>query len=173
MATYEMQVRKTQRAVTAHESLVFAVQALDVIQSHQLDSFGLTLSQYRVLEALLQAGPMNQAKLSVRFFWVQSNTHYVVRGLEARGLVVRKGREKDKRSITIHLTREGEALIAEAFPLHAMLVRAQMSVLDYREQELLYRLCLKLSQGDPGNFVREIVKMARNEMGDAAEAVKS
>lgn len=173
MATYEIQVRKTQRAVMAHESLVFAAQALDVIQSHQLDSFGLTLSQYRVLEALLQAGPMNQAKLSVRFFWVQSNTHYVVRGLEARGLVVRKAREKDKRSITIHLTPEGEALIAEAFPLHAMLVRAQMSVLDTREQETLCRLCVKLSQGDPGNFIREIVKMARNDMGEAVEAMES
>jgi MarR family 2-MHQ and catechol resistance regulon transcriptional repressor len=173
MTIYEMQVRKTQRAVTAHESLVFASQALEVIQSHQLDSFGLTLSQYRVLEALLQAGPMNQAKLSERFFWVQSNTHYVVRGLETRGLVVRRAREKDKRTITIHLTPEGEALIAEAFPLHAMLVRAQMSVLDTREQETLYRLCLKLSQGDPGNFIREIVKMARSETGDAAETVES
>ncbi len=162
MPFLEMQVRKTQRAVAAHESLVFASQALDVIQSHQLDSFGLTLSQYRVLEALLQAGPMNQAKLSVRFFCVQSNTHYVVRGLEARGLVVRKAGEKDKRTATIHLTPEGEALIAEAFPLHAMLVRAQMSVLDTREQEMLYRLCLKLSKGDPASFIREIVKMARN-----------
>jgi MarR family 2-MHQ and catechol resistance regulon transcriptional repressor len=171
MATYEMQVRKTQRAVAAHESLVFASQALDAIQSHQLDSFGLTLSQYRVLEALLQAGPMNQAKLSVRFFWVPSTTHFVVRKLEARRLV-RRAREKDKRSITIHLTPEGEALIAEAFPLHAMLVRAQMSALDYREQDVLFRLCLKLSQGDPGNFIREIVKMARNETEDAAETVE-
>jgi MarR family 2-MHQ and catechol resistance regulon transcriptional repressor len=168
MAFHEMQARKTQRAVTTHESLVFATQALEVIQSHQLDSFGLTLSQYRVLEALLEAGPMNQAKLSVRFFWVPSNTHYVVRGLEARGLVVRKAREKDKRSITIHLTPEGEALIAEAFPLHAVLVRAQMSVLDTREQEMLYRLCMKL-----GNFIREIVKMVRNETEDAAEAVET
>ena len=168
MASYEMQVRKTQRAVTAHESLVFAAQALDVIQSHQLNSFGLTLSQYRVLEALLQAGPMNQAKLSVRFFWVQSNTHFVVRKLEAQGLV-RKAREKDKRATTIHLTPEGKALIAEAFPLHAMLVRAQMSALDYREQEVLFRLCLKLSQGDPSNFIREIVKMARNDMEETAE----
>jgi DNA-binding MarR family transcriptional regulator len=109
----------------------------------------------------------------VRFFWVHSNTHYVVRGLEARGLVVRKPRERDKRAITIHLTPEGEALIAEAFPLHAMLVRAQMSVLDTREQEVLCRLCVKLSQGDPGNFIREIVKMARKDVEEAAETVGS
>jgi MarR family 2-MHQ and catechol resistance regulon transcriptional repressor len=172
MAFLEMQVRKTQRALEAHESLNLASQALDVIQSHQLDSFGLTLSQYRVLEALLIAGPMNQAKLSERFFWVHSNTHYVVRGLEARRLVVRNARGRDKRSITIHLTPEGKALIAEVYPLHAMLVRAQMSVLDYREQEVLCRLCVKLGRGDPSGFIREIVKMARDEMGDAAETVE-
>jgi MarR family 2-MHQ and catechol resistance regulon transcriptional repressor len=101
---------------------------------------------------------------------VPSTTHFVVRKLEARRLV-RRAREKDKRSITIHLTPEGEALVAEASPLHAMLVRAQMSALDYREQDVLFRLCLKLSQGDPGNFIREIAKMARNEMEDAAETI--
>jgi MarR family transcriptional regulator, 2-MHQ and catechol-resistance regulon repressor len=173
MAILERQVRKTQRAVAAHESLVFAAQSLDVLQNHQLDSFGLTLSQYRVLEALLQAGPMNQAKLSARFFWVQSNTHFVVRGLEARGLVVRRARERDKRTTTIHLTPEGEALIAEAFPLHAMLVRAQMSVLDAREQETLCRLCVKLSQGDPAGFIMEIARSAREEIEEAEEAVES
>jgi hypothetical protein len=63
-------------------------------------------------------------------------------------------------------------LIAEAFPLHAMLVRAQMSVLDVREQETLCRLCRKLSQGDPGRFILELASSVREEMGDAVETVE-
>ena len=89
------------------------------------------------------------------------------------GLVVRKPHEGDKRVAEIHLTPDGQKLIAETFPLHAMLVRAQMSVLDTREQETLIRLCRKLTQGDPGKFILELASSARAEIKAAEEAAGS
>lgn len=173
MAIQERQVRKTHLALAAHTSMIQAKESLAAAQSHQLESFGLTVSRFRVMETLLRGGPMSQSELSALLFWGQSNTHFLVSKLEGWGLVVRKPLERDKRVVEIHLTPDGEKLIAEAFPFHAMLVRAQMSVLDVREQETLVRLCRKLTQGDPGRFILELASSAREEIRAAEEAVES
>lgn len=173
MAIQERQVRKTHLALAAHTSMIQAKESLAAAQSHQLESFGLTVSRFRVMETLLRGGPMRQSELSALLFWGQSNTHFLVSKLEEWGLVVRKPLERDKRVVEIHLTPDGEKLIAEAFPFHAMLVRAQMSVLDVREQETLCRLCRKLTQGDPGRFILELASSAREEIKAAEETVES
>ena len=173
MAIQLRQVKKTHLALAAHSSMIQAKESMAAMQSHQLESFGLTLSRFRVLEMLLRGGPMSQSELSALLFWGQSNTHFLVTKLVGFGLVVRKPQERDKRVVEIHLTPEGEKLIAEAFPLHAMLVRAQMSVLDVREQDTLCRLCRKLSQGDPGRFILELARSAREELREAEETVES
>lgn len=173
MAIQQRQVKKTHLALAAHTSMMQAKESLAAAQSHQLESFGLTMSQFRVLEALLCNGPLSQSEMSAVLFWGQSNTHFLVSKLEGWGLVVRKPLERDKRAWEIHLTPDGEKLIAEAFPLHAMLVRAQMSVLDVREQETLVRLCRKLTQGDPGRFILELASGAREEIRAAEETMES
>ncbi|MGH9494530.1 MAG: MarR family winged helix-turn-helix transcriptional regulator [Candidatus Sulfotelmatobacter sp.] len=165
-------MKKTHLALAAHASMIQAKESLVAMQSHQLESFGLTISRFRVLELLLRGGPMSQSDLGALLFWGHSNTHFLVSKLEGWGLVVRKPEERDKRVATIHLTPEGEKLIAEAFPLHAMLVRAQMSVLETREQETLCRLCMKLSQGDAGRFILELASSAREEITEAEETVE-
>lgn len=172
MAIQLRQVKKTHLALAAHTSMIQAKESMATMQSHQLESFGLTISRFRVLEMLLRGGPMSQSELSALLFWGHSNTHFLVSKLAGWGLVVRKPQERDKRVVEIHLTPEGEKLIADAFPLHAMLVRAQMSVLDVREQETLCRLCRKLSQGDPGRFILELASSAREEIKEAAETVE-
>ncbi len=173
MAIQQRQVKKTHLALAAHTSMIQAKESLAAMQSRQLESFGLTISQFRVLEVLLRGGPMSQSEVSALLFWSHGNTHFLVSKLEGWGLVVRRERERDQRVKEIHLTPEGEKLIAEAFPLHAMLVRAQMSVLDKREQETLCRLCRKLSQGDPGRFVLELASSVREEIQEVEETVES
>ena len=173
MAIQQRQVKKTHLALATHTSLIEAKESLEAMQSRQLESFGLTISRFRVMEMLLRGGPMSQSDLSALLFWAPSNTHFLVTKLAGFGLVVRKPLEGDKRVAEIHLTPEGEKLIADAFPLHAMLVRAQMSVLDTREQETLCRLCRKLSQGDSGKFIMELASSVREEIQEAAETVES
>ena len=60
------------------------------LQGRQLDSLGLTMSQYRVLEMLLRRGPMGQGTLGAEALASGSNTTIVIRNLERRGLVVRR-----------------------------------------------------------------------------------
>lgn len=168
MAIQQLQVKKTHLALATHTSLIEAKESLEAMQSHQLESFGLTISRFRVMEMLLRGGPMSQSDLSALLFWAPSNTHFLVTKLAGFGLVVRKPLEGDKRVAEIHLTPEGEKLIADAFPLHAMLVRAQMSVLDTRG-----RLCRKLSQGDSRKFIMELASSAHEEIKEAEETVES
>ncbi|MBZ5696570.1 MAG: hypothetical protein LAN36_14570 [Acidobacteriia bacterium] len=50
---------KTERAVTAYESLMYAAEAVSKLLGEQLDSLGLTESQLRALEWLVKLGPMS------------------------------------------------------------------------------------------------------------------
>jgi MarR family 2-MHQ and catechol resistance regulon transcriptional repressor len=160
--------KKTQRALETHASLVHATESLAALQSDQLDALGLTMSQFRVLEALLHGGPMSQVALSERLLCGHSNTNFIAGKLYERGLIVRKAFQGDHRSTMIQLTAEGRKLIAKVFSVHATLVRAQMSVLEGREQETLCRLCQKLGRGEAAKFVRELVMLEAGEAGESA-----
>ena len=159
----ETQKDKRDRAVAAYNYLVHANETIDLLLENQLRSFGLTPSQYHVLEALLLAGPMSQADLAQRIFRYDSSVHVVLRGLGKHGLVLRRAHETDGRKIAIDLTPEGRKLIAKLYPLHARLIRARMTVLGKREQEMLLRLCKKLAEGDPVRFVLELMSVDEDE----------
>ena len=155
--------QRTARALDAFKSMIHAVNGMARLQWNQLTTFGLTISQFQVLEALLNYGPMSQAELSESMFCGQSNISFLTERLRKRGLVVQLVNENDKRGKLIHLTPEGRRLISKVFLLHATLIRAQMSVLEGREQEALFRLCVKLANSDPVKFLREIL------LGDEGE----
>jgi hypothetical protein len=65
--------------------------------------------------------------------------------------------ERGRPVTVIELTEQGEALIANVFQKHAKLVKAQMRVLDGREQQTVSRLCEKLRRGEVMKFVRELM----------------
>jgi MarR family transcriptional regulator, 2-MHQ and catechol-resistance regulon repressor len=142
------------------------------LQINQLHTFGLTQGQFRALEALLHSGPLSQAAVSERMFCGQSNVSYITERLRRRGLIVQLVNEDDRRGKLMHLTPEGRRLISKVFLLHATLIRAQMSVLDARELETLFRMCVKLGNGDAVKLLREMMSGNESEnwmkaMGEA------
>jgi MarR family transcriptional regulator, 2-MHQ and catechol-resistance regulon repressor len=144
---------KAQRALRVYRDLVKATEDMMALQGRQLDSLGLTMSQYRLLEMLLRRGPMGQGTLGAEALASGSNTTIVIHNLERRGLVVRRPDRDDTRRKVVHLTPEGQKLVTKVFPMQARLVQAQMAALDGREQERLARLCRKLGRGNPERFV--------------------
>jgi DNA-binding MarR family transcriptional regulator len=131
--------QRTARALAAFKSLLHAVNRMAVLQANQLHTFGLTTSQFQVLEALLHHGSMSQAAVSERMDCRHSNVSALTENLGKRGLA------------------------SKVFLLHATLIRTQMSVLVGREQETLFRLCVRLGDSDPVKFVREMM------LGDEGE----
>lgn len=139
----------TVRALNAYINLVRASDSLERRLTARLDLHGLTVAQFGILEALLHLGPMCQKELGEKLLRSGGNITVVVNNLEKRSLVRRQRDTEDKRMIQIHLTAEGQKLIASVFPQHAEDIKAEMSVLDPEEQEALRQLCRKLGKGGP------------------------
>jgi MarR family transcriptional regulator, 2-MHQ and catechol-resistance regulon repressor len=137
----------TVRALNAFINLARGSDSLFSRMSAGLESYGLTMGQFGVLEALLHLGPMCQHTLGQKLLRSGGNITLVVDNLEKHGWVRRERLESDHRMMVIHLTPAGRELIARVFPKHAKAVKKEMSVLEPAEQETLRRLMRKLGLG--------------------------
>jgi MarR family transcriptional regulator, 2-MHQ and catechol-resistance regulon repressor len=149
--------KKTERALATYLNLTRAQSTLDSMLSLMLARRGLSMSQFRALEALLSLGPLPLATVGRKISSGASNMTMVSLNLEKRGLAVRRTDDEDTRKTRLHLTPEGRALVTKTFPKFAKIVRAQMDALDGRQQDTLRRLCRKLGHGDPQKFTAELV----------------
>ena len=112
--------------------------------------FGLTESQFGVLETLLHLGPLAQGQICQKILKSGSNVTTVVDNLERDGLVRRERDADDRRVQVVHLTEQGRELIGRAFPAHARRVTELMQALTPAEQEELGRLAGKLGRAVAG-----------------------
>ena len=134
--------------VLALNTIIKLTRSLNSMQarlSPQLQrDFGLTESQFGVLEALLHVGPMSLGQLCRKILRSGSNVTTVVDNLERDGLVTRVRDASDRRVQIAQLTEKGRSLIEEAFPAHVGRVTAMMGALTPDEQTELSRICRKL-----------------------------
>ena len=116
------------------------------INSH-LSNFNLTVSQFGVLEALYHLGAMHQNELAEKILKSSGNMTLVIDNLSKRNLVKRQRDTEDRRRVQVHLTEEGQALIAQIFPRHVQIVVDVMGTLTSDEQLQLDALCRKVGLG--------------------------
>jgi DNA-binding MarR family transcriptional regulator len=86
----------------------------------------LSLSDYDVLVALAERGPLRINELGEALAWEQSRLSHQLRRMRGRGLVERQGSDDDRRGATVELTDGGRSALALAAPGHAELVRRVM-----------------------------------------------
>lgn len=132
------------RSLKTYIKLVRAAESVTSRVTRHLGGAGLTVSQFDVLEAIYHLGPLCQRDIAQKIRKSTGNITMVIDNLEKRGLVARQRMEEDRRFFTIHLTEEGERLIAGIFPNYAAAIAADLDILSKEEQELLGRLCHKL-----------------------------
>jgi MarR family 2-MHQ and catechol resistance regulon transcriptional repressor len=134
--------------VLALDTIIKLSRSLNSVQARltpQLQKeFGITESQFGVLEALLHLGPMPLGQLCHKILRSGSNLTTIVDNLERDGLVTRVRDEGDRRVQIAELTEKGREVIARAFPVHASRVTSLMSTLTDEEQRELGRICRKL-----------------------------
>jgi MarR family 2-MHQ and catechol resistance regulon transcriptional repressor len=136
--------RQEARALDAYVKLMRAVETITTRVHKHLDAFGLTLSQFAVMEALYHLGPLYQREIGKKLLKSSGNITMVIDNLEKRGYVRRDRKKEDRRFLNVRLTGEGFELISKVFPPHAAVIAREMSVLSAGEQETLARLCKKL-----------------------------
>jgi len=86
----------------------------------------LSLSDYDVLVALSEQGPLRINELGDALAWEQSRLSHQLSRMRGRGLIVRHGSGDDRRGATVALTDSGHAALAAAAPGHVELVRSAM-----------------------------------------------
>jgi len=86
----------------------------------------LSLSDYDVLVALSERGPLRINELGEALAWEQSRLSHQLRRMRGRGLVERQGSDDDRRGASVELAEGGRAALDLAAPGHVELVRGAM-----------------------------------------------
>ena len=104
------------------------------IEKH-IQKFDLSLSEFGVLEMLLNTGEQSVQKIAEKILVTSGTITYVLDKLQRKGLISRKKCEKDKRVFYITLTSNGETFISEVFMEHTRFLEALFQDLDRNQKK--------------------------------------
>lgn len=83
-----------------------------------VQGFGLTISEFGVLEMLYHKGEQPVQRVAEKILVTSGTITYVIDKLVGKNLVERVRCQDDKRVIYVHLTPAGKKMIGDIFPAH-------------------------------------------------------
>jgi MarR family transcriptional regulator, 2-MHQ and catechol-resistance regulon repressor len=147
----KMRRKKTtprQDSTGVHVWLVF-MKAFQALIPHAAESIKRTLlgdSDFRVLEVLLNKGPLPVNTIGPKVWLTPGSISVAVDRLVKKGLVTRNDHPDDRRVRRVELTPKGRALITRGFGEHAAAMEDLARVLSKNERLTLLRLLKKLGK---------------------------
>ena len=135
---------KTKLALNTWIKLARAFNTFNKAANDEISSYGLTTSQFGVLESLFHLGPMTIGKICDKILVTGGNMTVVLDNLEKQGLIKRVKILNDRRALNIELTEKGEKLIESVFPKHEKFITDTMEILTSDEQKQLGLLLKKI-----------------------------
>ena len=150
--------KKRRRALDAYSRLQRAAALSAARVDDAVHAFGLSASQFGVLDTLDARGSVHQQELAEALGRSKAQMTAIIDALGTRGLVRRERHATDRRFTTIHLTPAGQELLVEASPARAAAIVSLMSELSGEQRGRLARLCRRLlreldPQHDDGELV--------------------
>ena len=121
--------------------------AFDAVRKHaerHIQSLGLGLSDFGLLEALLHKGPLPVNAVGSQIRLTSGSITAAVDRLERKGLVERRNDPGDRRARVVHLTESGRQLISCAFADHEAAMERATSGLSAEERAECEQLLKKL-----------------------------
>lgn len=109
-------------------------------------SYGLSFSQFMVLEALYSKGNLSIGEVREAILSSVGTISLVVKNLEKMGYVKRKTDENDKRVSILSLTKEGRDVIGKVIPENETMIYDYMKDLSEEETKTLLGLLKKLGE---------------------------
>lgn len=165
MKTTKKYGKNADLALSLWVKLARASDTLAMMTAKDIDRYGLTVSQFGVIETLGHLGPMKIGAMCSKKLMTGGNMTVVIDNLEKLGLIERVKDPEDRRASIIRLTADGEAKFAEMFPAHAEFVSTQVwGALTEPEIEQLSELLKKL-----GCSLKE--KLSTNQSSSIKESI--
>ena len=115
-------------------------------ESVYIQSFGLTMNQFQILEVLYHRGDLNIGTITKLTMGTPGNVTVVVRNLKRDGWISSVADSKDKRAFILSITQKGKDIIEKLFPDHAKNFEHYFEVLDDDEMGTLFTLLRKLNK---------------------------
>jgi MarR family transcriptional regulator, 2-MHQ and catechol-resistance regulon repressor len=137
--------------------LLKAHRALQKVAIQSIESLGVGLSDFGVMELLLHKGPQPVTEIGRRIELTSGAITTAVDRLEARGLVAREAHPTDRRARIVRLTPQGRQQAANLFDGHKRAMDLAASRLPKAERVALIELLKKVGicaagvQGSLGN----------------------
>ncbi len=122
---------------------------------HDIDKLSLTLTDFAILEALLNKGPLAVNDIGNKVALTSGSMTTAIDRLKSRGLVERRGAETDRRARIVHLTEHGRRLISAAFAKHAAALDGLGEELTAVERQHAIRLLKKLGRATAARLESE------------------
>lgn len=123
-----------------------AMRSLEVHAQRSIHGFGIGQSDFGVLEALLQRGPLSVKDLGAKVLLTSGSMTAAVDRLTGSGLVMRRDDAHDRRSRIIHLTDAGRKLIDAAFVEHRAAMEQAVAEFPIEDRAVLIRLLRRLGR---------------------------
>jgi len=121
-----------------------AKNALESIMKQNIESYGLTMNEFSVLEVLNTYERLMVNEIIQKVLIPNSSLTYVLERLESKGYISRIQCTSDKRAFYISITTEGKSLMNEILPKHFKFIQNVYGVLSDNEVEELNRLLKKI-----------------------------
>ncbi len=165
--------KKKRRAIDAYGRLQRAAGLAASRVEAAVHPFGLSASQFGVLDTLHARGSVHQQELAEALGRSKAQMTAIIDALESRAHVRRERHPTDRRFITVHLTEAGAAVLALATPARTDAIVDLMSELTGEQRARLARLCRRLLRTlDPAEAERETASEADSATDDALDAEK-
>lgn len=144
MGTHYKGSKKEMRALDSFIKLMRAADTINSAVNLSLSKFGLTESQFNVMDALYHLGPLSQKELGFKLLKSGGNITMVIDNLEKDAFVERRRSTEDRRIFFVHLTKKGKKRLEDILPVQVNFITNEMHRLSKTEQIELQRLCKKI-----------------------------
>ena len=110
-----------------------------------LKNYPINATEFAVMEFLSSKGEKSIQEIRDRILLASGSATYVVDNLEKKGFVNRKISQKDKRVTYIKLTKIGENLMDDIFPIHKINTKKIFDDLTEEELDTLKEILKKIN----------------------------
>ena len=128
-----------------------AYRQVEKIDRESVRSLGFRcITDFAVLEIILHQGPLTVSAIGERVLLTSGSITTAIDRAEKEGFVIRKGNQKDRRSVLVHLTESGRQRIEEAYISHFKALDGGFEMLTNSERKELSRVLVKIARSTSG-----------------------